>query len=428
MLRAAMAQPPLTALRTQLTDTLRRTAGGLPSTYWYLWTGTLVNRLAGFVVPFLSIYLTQQRGLPVEQATLIVSLHGAGSVIAGPVGGALADRLGRRATLVAALWLGAAAMVLLGFSRAPAHIAVATFLYGVLGEMYRPAVSAAVADVVPAEDRTRAYGLLYWVINVGFAISLPLAGLMTKLGFTALFLADALTTFLYGCIVLWKVPETLERDAALPAKRSVLPSLEPFRDATFLAFALPIFLSGFIFFQASTTLSLDLTARGMTPANYGTVLALNGVLIVVLQPFTGQVVGRMRRSAALMWAAVLTGVGFGLHALPATVPLAMLAVLVWTLGEMAQAPVAPAVVADLAPPALRGSYQGAYSMLWGLAACTAPALGGQVLGRWGSHTLWGLCLALGLLSGAWHLAIAAARRRHLEALRQSRADVSVGTD
>jgi MFS family permease len=429
MLGGAMAlSSPLSALRTRLAHTLHQTAGGLPATYWYLWTGTLVNRLAGFVVPFLSLYLTQERGLPVEQATLIVSLHGAGSVIAGPVGGALADRVGRRTTLVAALWLGAAAMALLGFSRSPVHIAVATFLYGLLGEMYRPAVSAAVADLVPAQDRTRAYGLLYWVVNVGFAIALPLAGLMTKLGFTALFLADAFTTFLYGCIVLWKVPETLQRHADAPVKRSLLPSLEPFRDATFLAFALPIFLTGFIFFQASTTLSLDLTARGMTPATYGTVLALNGVLIVVLQPFTGQVVERMRRSSAMAWAAVLTGVGFGLHALPALVPLAMLAVLVWTLGEMAQAPVAPSVVADLAPPSLRGSYQGAYNMLWGLAACTAPALGGQVLARWGSHTLWGVCLLLGLFSGGWHLAIAGARRRRLEVLRQSRSDVSVGTE
>lgn len=429
MLRPAMAlSSPLAALRTRLTHTVRQTAGGLPATYWYLWTGTLVNRLAGFVTPFLSLYLTRERGLPVEQATLIVSLHGAGAVVAGPLGGALADRVGRRTTLVAALWLGASAMVFLGFSRSPARIAVATFLLGMLGEMYRPAVSAAIADVVPAQDRTRAYGLLYWVVNMGFAIALPLAGLMTKLGFTFLFVADAFTTFLYGCIVLWKVPETLQKNADAPAKRSLLPSMEPFQDATFLAFALPIFLTGFIFFQASTTLSLDLSARGMTPATYGTVLALNGVLIVVLQPFTGQVVGKMRRSAALAWAAVLTGVGFGLHALPATLPLAMLAVLVWTLGEMAQAPVAPSVVADLAPPSLRGSYQGAYNMLWGLAACTAPALGGQVLGRWGSHALWGVCLLLGLVSGAWHLSIAASRRRRLETLRESRADVSVGAE
>lgn len=427
MLRAVMGSTPL---RTRFATTLRHTAGGLPRTYWLLWVGTFVNRLGSFVVPFLSLYLTRERGISVEQATLIVSLNGLGGVIAAPVGGALADRVGRRTTLMCALWLGSAAMLLLGLSRAPAQIAVATFLLGLLGEMYRPAVSAAIADVVPAQDRARAFGLLYWVVNVGFALALPLAGWVSKLGFFVLFAGDALTTFLYGCIVWWKVPETLPRGPRKEPLRlsSLLPSPVPFRDPVFLSFALPIFATAVIFFQASTTLSLDLAARGMSPTTYGSVLALNGVLIVFLQPFAGRVVGSARRSVALAWAAGLTGLGFGLHALPATVPLAMFAVVVWTLGEMAQAPVAPTVVADLAPPSLRGGYQGAYHMLWGLGAATAPALGGQVLGRWGSQALWGGCLLVGLAAGAWHLSIADARRQRLEALRQERPDISVGAE
>ena len=52
--------------------------------------------------------------------------------------------------------------------------------------------------------------------------------------------------------------------------------------------------------------------------------------------------------------------GFGLHALPATVPLAMFAVGVWTVGEILGATMSPSVVADLAPAHLRGSgYAGA---------------------------------------------------------------------
>lgn len=52
---------------------------GLPGTYWFLWAGTVVNRLGGFVVPFLTLYLTGQRGISVAQAALMVSLFGAGS-------------------------------------------------------------------------------------------------------------------------------------------------------------------------------------------------------------------------------------------------------------------------------------------------------------------------------------------------------------
>jgi len=146
-------------------------ASGLPRVYWILWVGALINRLGGFVMPLLALYLTGQRGLSVEQAGLVVSLLGAGALLSGPVGGYFADRVGRRRTLVAALALGALAMLHLAIARAPLHIGAAAFLLGLLGEMYRPAVAAAIADVVPSANRARAYGILYWAVNIGFAVA-----------------------------------------------------------------------------------------------------------------------------------------------------------------------------------------------------------------------------------------------------------------
>ena len=421
-----MASLSFLKLRTQLVEQVRITAGGLPSTYWLLWIGTLVNRLGTFVVPFLALYLTRERGFSVEQAGFVAALHGAGVVVSGPLGGALADRFGRRTALALGLWLGSVAMVFLGFSRDIFWIRVAAFTLGVLGDLYRPAVFAAVSDVVRPEDRTRAFGLLYWVVNVGFAVSLPLAGMLAKAGFLILFLADALTTFIYGFIVWFKLPETHTQQRG--ASRSALPSLAPFRDKTFLSFWLPNFMVAFIFFQANVALALDLGQRGMSTAEFGLVMSVNGVLIVLLQPFIGRVVTRWRRSAVLASAAVLTGLGFGLHTMSFTVLLAMAAVAVWTVGEILGAAVSPSVVADLAPPELRGSYQGAFHMSWGLASCVAPAVGAWVLDHHGGALLWGGCLLLGLLAAAWSLAIADARRLHLEQLRTRYAGVSTSVD
>ncbi|MBZ4411467.1 MFS transporter [Myxococcus sp. XM-1-1-1] len=402
-------------------------AGGLPRTYWVLWVGTLVNRLGSFVVPFLALYLTRERGFSVEQAGLTVSLYGVGAVIASPLGGMLADRVGRRLTLAGGLWLGSVGMLLLGFAREPSSIALAAFCLGILGELYRPAVSAAVADVVTPEDRQRAFGLLYWVINVGFAVALPLAGLMVRFGYVTLFVADAITTFTYGCCIWLLLPETrpartASEDAQAPgALRSLL---TPFLDPTFVAFALPILGVAIIFHQSQVSLPLDLSARGLSEAQFGAVLSVNGLLIVALQPLSHRALKHLRRAHSLALAAALTGLGFGLHALTGNVALAALAVAIWTLGEMAQAPVAPSVVADLAPTRLRGSYQGAYHMLWGLASSAAPALGGRVLGRAGTSALWLGCLVLGLVCAVWQLVIAPARRRRLDAQRAVGAQLS----
>ncbi|HTO97636.1 MAG TPA: MFS transporter, partial [Myxococcales bacterium] len=183
-------------------------AGGLPRTYWILWTGALINRLGGFVMPLLALYLTGERGLSVEQVGLVVSLYGAGALLAGPVGGFFADRAGRRSTLVAALVLGALAMLHLAFARSAAHIAFAAFLLGLLGELYRPGVSAAIADLVPSADRARAYGILYWAVNLGFSVASIVGGVMAHRNFMLLFALDAATTLGFAAIVWAKIPET----------------------------------------------------------------------------------------------------------------------------------------------------------------------------------------------------------------------------
>src|SRR5687768_8207610 len=160
---------------------------GLPPTYWLLWIGTLINRLGGFVIPFLTLYLTSQRSIPVSQAALMVSFFGAGSFLAQLIGGELTDRLGRRPVLLMSFFITPIFMIALGLARDLALISIATLIVGFFTDLYRPAVGAAIADLVPAEARTRAYGYNYWAINLGAAIAPLLAGLVAGYSYLILF-------------------------------------------------------------------------------------------------------------------------------------------------------------------------------------------------------------------------------------------------
>ena len=192
---------------------------GLPRVFWLLWVGMLVNRAGGAVFPFLSIYLTRQRGLDAATAGLILGIYAGAGMVAGPVGGVLADRVGRRATLLAGTSLAAASMLGLGVARSlPALVVLAAFL-GFFTDLCRPPLHAAVADVVPVGERARAYGLLYWAINLGFSTAAVLAGLVASRSFTWLFVIDAVTTLFFGGLLFLGVPEY--RPAAA---RSRLPS------------------------------------------------------------------------------------------------------------------------------------------------------------------------------------------------------------
>ncbi len=374
---------------------------GLPRTFWYLWVGALIDRLGTFVYTFLALYLTRERHFSVAHAGFVIALWGAGNFAAGPVGGYLADHLGRRRTMLLAFMLSAAAMMNLGLARAPWHITVATLLLGFCGNLFRPAQHATVADVVPPADRTRAYGYLYWAVNLGFAGAAMLGGFMAERNFMLLFVADAATTVAFGVVVYLRVPETHpERHIAVRARPDVR---VPLRDRSFMIFTFAQLLVMIVGSQGNSTLPIDLRDHGIEPSTYGWLLAINGVMIVLLQPTAVSLVQRFDRGRVLALGALLQGVGFGLTAAGHSIGWYAFTVVVWTTAELCYSPVSPAVVSDLAPTSLRGTYQGVYSMAWGAGSFVAPLAGSFVLGRYGSTVLWTGSFAVCLVAVALHL-------------------------
>ena len=385
---------------------------GLPRTFWTLWIGTLVNRLGGFVVPFLSLYLTRGRGVSVDHTGMVISLYGLGLIGAGPLGGLIADRIGRRTAMLLGLGVGGMCAIALGLAESLAGIAALTFLFALIGETYRPGVQAAVADVVPPADRPRAYGLLYWAINLGFAIAVIAAGLFVEHGYSILFFIDGGTSFIYAGIVLIAVPET--RPTSASPEPGLLSGLTaPLRDRVFAGFLLVSFSLVVIFWQHQVALPVDITGHGVSPAGYGRLMAINGVLIVLLQPFASGILDRWDRPRVLAGACLLVGIGFGMNALAETAPLFGTAIAIWTLGEIAFFPTASALVADLAPTDMRGRYQGLFSMTGGLAAVMAPALGGFALEHAGRSVLWTACAALGAIAAGLEIALGSGLRQRL---------------
>ena len=205
---------PLRALVTAVRRALHAWAGGLPRTFWSLWAGTLVNRIGTFVEPFLALYLTQARDLSAGRAGVVVALVGGGSVISQPLGGALTDRVGRRPTLVGGMVASGLAIAALGFARSLWAIALCTLLVGIVGDLYRPASQATIADVVAIEDRRRASGLLFWAVNLGFSVAALGGGLLAAHGYGLLFALDAITCCGYALVVWRTIPETRPPEAA----------------------------------------------------------------------------------------------------------------------------------------------------------------------------------------------------------------------
>jgi len=382
-----------------------------PRAYWYLWWGTLINRLGGFVVPLLTIYLTKDRGMTVSDAGGIVALFGAGQILASQVGGQMSDRLGRRVTMIVSLLGGAGGMVALGLARDLTAIAVLVGVVGFVGELYRPAVLAFVADVTPPEHRVDAYGLLYWAINLGFAFAAATGGFLADVDFTILFFVDAATMAIFALLVWRHVPET--RPARVPRAEAAPPSRSWLRDGDFVVYVSLTLLMSLLPLQTAAPLSAHMSWQGFSASGYGLVLAFNGLLIIAIQPFASSWIVQRDPSRVIAYAALLYGAGMALHGLAPNLVLHASAVLVWSIGEILESPTRSALVAAMAPADARGRYQGALVLAWGVATMVAPKLGTYLWEHAGPDVLWGGCLGVGALVAALMLLTGPARRRRL---------------
>ncbi|MGI5524142.1 MDR family MFS transporter [Micromonospora sp. CA-259024] len=399
----------------------RDTTGGLPTTFWYLWSGTLINRLGSFVLVFLAIYLTQERGFSASQAGLVIGLWGVGGAFGTIAGGTLADRWGRRPTLLTA-HVGAAAMMLaLGLARDLWAVALGALLLGMFAEAARPAFGAMMIDVVPAKDRLRAFSLNYWAINLGFACAAVLAGLAAQADYLLLFVVDAATMLITALIIFSRVPETRQAGSATAtaakAPRGALRTI--LTDRVYLGFVALNLFAALVFLQHISMLPIAMGDDGLSPATYGSVIALNGVLIVVGQLFVPRLIRGRSRSHVLALASVVMGVGFGLTAFAGTAWFYGLTVLIWTVGEMLNSPSNSTLIAELSPAELRGRYQGVFSLSWQVAGASAPILGGLVREHVGNDALWFGCAVIGVLTAVAHLVSGPARERRATALRRT---------
>jgi hypothetical protein len=226
---------------------------------------------------------------------------------------------------------------------------------GLMAELFHPAGSAAVADL-PARERLHAFGLLFWAANLGVTVSAMAAGVLVRPGYGILFRIGAAASVLAALIVWRHIPET-RRPTPKAARRALLPVL--LRDPVMLAMAAIHVVYFATFLQAFCTLPLVMAADGYGPETYGAVLALNGIVIVVVQPIAVRLLGGRDRASVLAVSMLLVGGGGGLGAVAHGTASHAGSILVWTFGEIGIAVVSGATFADL-----RGRYMGVASTVY----------------------------------------------------------------
>ena len=384
-----------------------RVIGRFPRPVRLLIVGTLVNKLGTFIVPYLTLILLRDFHMREVEAARLLFAYGVGSVVSILAGGVVTDRFGRRRTLLVSLLGSGVLAVAMGIVPSADFFVPLLVAFGFIADLYRPAASAIIGDLLPSSDRASGFAGLRTAVNLGWASGTAIGGLLADWNWHLLFLGDGLTTLAFGALVYFTIPETrppvvvLATGVAPPTTigdlaagpRPVLARepANPLRDRVFHATMLAGLLLTLIFCCNLSVLPLTVTQSAGYPAVvFGLLAAVNGILIALFEISITAWLRRFRRLRVASLGAFLVASGFGMIGLVMHWSWFLLAVVVFTAGEILSMPQAMAFVADWAPPEARGRYLSLYQATWSVGFAVNPAIALPLHAALGERAFWGL--------------------------------------
>lgn len=361
------------------------------------------------LVTFLGIYFNEERGIAIKTVGLAFLVENACAALAGPFGGALSDRLGRKPVILAGMGALTLAIPTFLLVDSAGGLFLWSVVVGTSSGIFRPASIALLLDLAPKDRRQSVLALNYTAIAVGYTIGVAPAGFLAALGYQWLALATTLGYVLVLALIVLGVRGHVPREerAGTPASFLADVTRAP-RDPAFRALAALAFVFPFGIGLVTSALPLYARASGLAESTIGIVLGTNGLLLAFLSiPANARLekLGPFRMlpaSAALVLASYACFV-----AAPSAIGL-FVGLTVFSLGEILFSTALPTAVASLAPAGLRGSYQGAWGMIFALSIGAALFASGLLVERVGWKGAWIAFAAATALSG---VALAAARAR-----------------
>lgn len=369
------------------------------------------------VLPFLTLYLTVDRRFSAGTAGLALTIYGIAAIVIAPLSGRLSDRLGGLRIIKLSLFLSGLILFIFPFANSLISILVMTGLWALVNEAFRPPSMSIIGDLAGPAQRKAAFALSRLAINLGMSIGPVVGGFLAMRSFKLLFYADATTALLAGLLLVlvpWRpgpkarqqvnhqpqesqlpgvdasqVGSGANASAAAVPYSNVLPYSSVLKDRRFLYFLAAMIPVEMVFFQELAAMPLFLVRDlHLTEAGFGMLLAINTVLIILVEVPLNAAMADWSHRHALALGALLVGMGFGGLVFGGGFFWVAATVVVWTFGEMILLPASAAYVSDIAPPARSGAYMGLYTMGFSVAFAIGPLLGLQAMERLGSSSVW----------------------------------------
>ncbi|HVI53741.1 MAG TPA: MFS transporter [Luteibacter sp.] len=333
----------------------------------------------GVMLPFFALWAQKDAGVPVAWIGMLFGCYAGGELLATPLLGGIADRLGRRPVLLASTLGVGGGFLLLSFCHGVVATAAVLLLIGAFESVLHPTVFTVIGDVVP-QDETRHYFAVARVLSsIGRAIGPAIGALLVLRSLSTVFVGSAIALLSAATLVVCLLPETLgtgageEDDEEEEGFSALLPALRDRRLGGLLLCFMLLELSGS---WVETVLPLSVHAAGtLSPSGVGLLFTFGSILTAVLQIPVTRLTARFNARCLVLASAALSIAALGvLLASPSLVAL-VVAVTCFSTADVVCGPLMPSAVNELAAPKTRATYMAAVSVANDVKDTIGPASG-----------------------------------------------------
>jgi len=362
----------------------------IPRTVWALGFVSLFMDLSSEIIhALLPLFLTTTLGVSVAMVGLIDGIAEATASISKVFSGYISDRIGRRKPLILLGYgLGALSKPLFALAGTAPVVLGARFADRIGKGLRGAPRDALVADVTPAAIRGRAFGLRQSLDTVGaFAGPLLAIGLMAAFAnnMRLVFWVAVIPALLAVLCVIFGVEERVDHAMAKPERPPIafadLKRLErPFWGVVALGviFTLARFSEAFLILKAS--------AEGLPLTYAPTVLVVMNVVYALGAYPAGIASDRVSARILVGWGLACLILADLVLALASGLAAAFAGIALWGLHMALTQGLLAKLVADRAPPELRGSAFGMFNLATGVAMLISSALAGLLWDRFGASS------------------------------------------
>lgn len=346
----------------------------LPKEIYTLSIATLINRTGDFVVPFLTLYLSQKLAISLPITGIIVAVAGFIKIPGSFLGGKLNDLYNSKIVYVTCQAIGGLLLIPCAFIKNPFITVPILILFSFVTSMVKAPTMAMISDLLPNHQRKAGFTLRYIGINIGVAVGLIIAGFLYNHSTIILFLGDAITMLISVTLIafgirssdLKKIREDTIGKNEQREEGHIFNILSKRKPLVLYMFFSSMLMIVFTQTQFALPLTMEMLFNVDGPVFFGFLISINAVTATIIALLQHRFTKHIKPINQMVIGGLMFGIGFSCYAVTTTFTTFALATIFWSIGEVLIFTNNTVFVINHSPENFRGRLSSLYSIFFSI--------------------------------------------------------------